>query len=218
MAPTRRELLRNLTVVGAGGLLGTTACARPPALRAVPGKPGEEVLDTEHGEVPLGPLDPQLGHRSARCTIVMFADFLCPFCRDLDAVIMRLHKELPGHFRLVFKHLPLSIHMHARMAAVAAQIVFLEAGTDAFWEFHQRLFAKPADITAGNLALWARQAGVSDAGIERRAGDAEAKVAADVALARKLEVDGAPYSFIDRRAVSGAYPYEQYRAWVLEVR
>jgi protein-disulfide isomerase len=222
---SRRAHLRTLLAFagGAGGSLLAAGCGhKPPHVptHAAPPRPGQppdpsaEVLDTEDGPIPLDRLDPQQGPRDAHCVLVVFSDFQCPFCKDTADVLARLRKELPKQTRLVFKHLPTPMHYHARAASIAAQVVFLEAGTEAFWRFHDRAFAHQHEIDEFVLAAWAREEGVPAEAITARSAEAEKRVSEDIALAERLGIHGTPHLYVNARTIAGAYPYEQVREWV----
>lgn len=60
------------------------------------------------------------GPEHARVTIVEFSDFECPFCRRLADEMDQVLPTEKDEVRLVFHHMPLSIHAWARVAAEAA--------------------------------------------------------------------------------------------------
>lgn len=60
-----------------------------------------------------------LGANDARTTLVLFNDYQCPACRDLDARLDTLLHE--GLVRVYYRHFPLSSHPHAKTAAIAAE-------------------------------------------------------------------------------------------------
>src|ERR1039457_5183526 len=89
------------------------------------------------------------GPANAPVTIVEFSDFQCPFCgkfaRILDEALSSEGKDV----RVVFQHMPLSMHPWARMAAEAAGCAQLQSN-EAFWSLHDRIFQGQTAITAGN--------------------------------------------------------------------
>lgn len=195
----------------------TLASCRSKAPRAPTRSSGSgDILDTDDGALVIDPTDPQRGPRDAHAVLVVFSDFECPFCRDMAIVLERVHKELPKKTRLVFKHLPIPQHPKARQAAIAAQVVFLEAGSDAFWRFHDRCFAHPHDLEVDRLNAWALDEGVKADAMTKRGPDAERIVNQHVAQAERLNIRGTPRLYINRRPVGGAFPYEQIREWVDE--
>lgn len=219
--PSRRDF-----VLFTGALLTAACRTRTPSIptRAAPttsspalGKDLQgELLDTEDGVIPIDANDPQRGPRDAFAVLVVFSDFQCPFCRDMAGVLERLRNELPKKVRVVFKHLPIPSHPNARTAAVAAQVVFLEAGSDAFWRFHDRCFAHPHDLDSSRLATWARDEGVKAEAIASRGPEADTIVSQHMALAERMGIRGTPRLYINQRRVNGFYPYEQIREWVDE--
>ncbi len=209
------------------GALLVAACSRKTPkvpTRAAPASPKAtgtpelhaEILDTEEGPVLIDDHDPQLGPREAPCVVITFSDFQCPFCADIAKVLARIRRESGKSVRIVFKHLPLPFHHEAKEAAIASQVVFLEAGSDAFWRFHDRAFAHPHDIDSSVLTNWARDEGVKAEQIAARAKDAEKRVADDMLLAERLGIRGTPHLYVNARAIAGAFPYEQMRTWVDE--
>jgi protein-disulfide isomerase len=93
---------------------------------------------------------PSLGPEDAKITLIEFADFECPSCRQLDLVLREL---LPRHpeVRLVFKHYPLTdIHPWAMTAAIASQCAF-QQNPSAFWKMHDAIFDAQDVISPSNV-------------------------------------------------------------------
>jgi protein-disulfide isomerase len=93
---------------------------------------------------------PSMGPEDAKITLIEFADFECPSCRQLDLVLREL---LPRHpeVRLVFKHYPLTdIHPWAMTAAIASQCAF-EQTPAAFWKMHDSIFDAQEVISPSNV-------------------------------------------------------------------
>lgn len=93
---------------------------------------------------------PSLGPENAKVTLIEFADFECPSCRQLDLVLRDL---LPRHpeVRLVFKHYPLTdIHPWAMTAAIASQCAYQQSPA-AFWKMHDAIFDAQDMISPSNV-------------------------------------------------------------------
>jgi protein-disulfide isomerase len=91
------------------------------------------------------------GPETAPVTVVVFSDFQCPYCRRLADILRDVSAgEQNNQLRVVFHHLPLSIHAWARRAAEAAACAQLQSSR-AFWPIHDYLFAHQDEITPENL-------------------------------------------------------------------
>ncbi len=93
---------------------------------------------------------PSIGPTDTKITLIEFADFECPSCRQLDLVLREI---LPRHpeIRLVFKHYPLTnIHPWAMTAAIASQCAFQQSPS-AFWKIHDAIFDAQDVISPSNV-------------------------------------------------------------------
>lgn len=135
------------------------------------------------------------GREDAAVTVVEFSDFQCPYCRSASATVRQLVERYGDRVRIVFKHLPLSIHPNAFKAAQAS-VCAAEQGR--FWEYHDRLFATeelalPAlTETAQGLGLDLRRF----SGCMQSEASAEA-VREDMREASRLGLRGAPTFFVN---------------------
>lgn len=129
----------------------TSPPALPPELRpcsdANPGgcrapKPQRAKLDTnQRYAVAVRVDDPSLGPAEAPVTLVVFSDFQCPFCSQLEPVLTELRKRFPSQVKIVWKDLPLSIHAFATPAAMLSREAYIKHGNERFWHVHDELFA-----------------------------------------------------------------------------
>jgi len=81
------------------------------------------------------------GNADAPVTLEEFGDFQCPPCGSISSFLDELVKEYDPHLRIIFRNFPLSIHEHARDAAVAAEAAGLQGR---FWEMHDVLYREQA--------------------------------------------------------------------------
>jgi protein-disulfide isomerase len=173
--------------------------ARAPA--DLPEAVGMRPAPSEEGlAVPIGPEDPVWGARNALVTIVLFSDFECASCAEVEITLDELRQRWgPNELRIVFKHLPQPFHPNAREAAEAAQGVRAIGGNDAFWIFHGLAFTTEEDLSPSLYEDWAARAGIDAAAI--RTGLSQkawaAKVQGDEALAVRLGVKDAHAIFVN---------------------
>ncbi len=175
---------------------------------------GAEWSDSD-SPIPVSSKDPVWGSRTAPVTIVHFSDFQCPFCSRVDATMDQVKTTYgPDKVRIVWKNEPLPMHPNAKPAAEAAQGVFALKGNDAFWKFHDKAFHNQKDLGEASYEEWAKEAGVDVA--KFKAGLAAhtwaKKVEDDHELAKKVGVNGTPASFINGISLSGAQPFDKFKA------
>ncbi len=196
--------------------LDTTRAGAAEAPSAQPAAPPPLPADRpEHAQakVPVSAADPQWGSVDAPVTIVEFSDFQCPFCSRVNATLEQLKRKYGSQrLRLVFKHNPLPFHLSARPAADVAAAVFALAGSEAFFAFHDLVFANQQDITSEKLESWAQAVGVPSSALraELSSGNARDKVERDMRLARELGAGGTPAFRINGVTVSGAQPLDAF--------
>lgn len=193
-----------------------SACGAGPTSAPPAPSPTPVAADPEaSAAVPIFADDPVRGDPRSPVTIVVFADFECFFCAKFAATL-----EEVRDVRVVYKHMPLPSHAHAQLAAEIGEGVRALAGTDAFWKFHDTAFHEQRAIAPETLRAWAAAAGADPTKLEEglAAGRFAAKVAADVMLARKLEIDGTPAWFVNGKRLGGARPVDAVRAAIAEER
>ncbi len=99
-----------------------------------------------------------MGPKSARVTIVEFADFECPVCRQFTLGAVRgVRAEFPDDVALVFRHWPLPYHRFSYVAARAAECAGVQ---DHFEQFHDQLFSQQDSLGLKPFLEIAREAGV----------------------------------------------------------
>ena len=156
---------------------------------------------------------PVTGNPNASISIVEFADFECPVCRNLHEAIRGLLPKYP-QARLVFKDYPLEqIHPWARTGALAGRCAY-EQDPKAFWKLYDNLYDNQDLISAANawdkMVDYAGQAGLkTDAFKACMTGpEAAAAVDASIANAKLLNVNSTPTLFVNGRRMVGADPHQ----------
>jgi len=159
--------------------------------------------------------DPARGPAQAPVTVVVFADFECPYCRRAMPVLQRLLAKYPDQVRLVWKDFPLPTHPMAALAAEAAQCAH-EQGR--FWSYHDALVADPGSLQPEQLRRRAMDVGLDPAAFDRciESHRYRPRVAASLQQGRSLGVDATPTVFINGRVVAGLVPFDTYEGLVLE--
>lgn len=166
------------------------------------------------------PLDdsPVKGPADALVTIVEFSDFECPFCKRVGPTLKQIETTYAGKVRFAFKHNPLPFHPKALPSAMVAEEARAEGGNAKFWAMHDKLFDMSPALERPALEKAAQELGL-DVDAVRRALDGnryQARIQRDQALARNLGAGGTPTFFINGRKVTGAQPFEAFKAVIDE--
>jgi protein-disulfide isomerase len=181
--------------------------AAAPAAAARPSGPRrpdpKKIHKIELGDAPI------LGSKSAKITIVEWADFQCPFCVRVNPTLEQIRKEYGDKVRFAFKHLPLSMHSKARAAHGASEAAHRQGK---FWEMHDRIFAKPKDLSPATYLRYAKEMGLDIDQYNKDISSSSVRkvIDDDLALAGTLGVSGTPSFFINGRFLSGAQPYASF--------
>jgi len=146
------------------------------------------------------------GSADAPVRIVVFSDYQCPACRQLDASLAALTAD-DDRIAVTWRHFPLqSIHPHAAAAARAAECA--EAGGHRP-ALHRRLFERPDDIGVLPWEKLAEEAGMDGDAAARLAecvasGRFEERLRQDLAAATELGVSATPTFLINETRYVGA--------------
>ena len=161
---------------------------------------------------------PSMGDANAPVTLVEYADFECPVCRNLHDVLRQLLPNYAGKIRLVFKDFPIEqLHPWARTAATAGRCAYQQQPAS-FWKMFDLIYDNQDIISASNawtkMTDYAGQAGLDVDTFKTCMGSPEAAAAVNASHANGelLEVTSTPTLFVNGRRLVGADPHllEQY--------
>jgi protein-disulfide isomerase/uncharacterized membrane protein len=190
------------------------------AIRTVDAKFGREPSDVTADEkvkafymqslysIEPDPAWPVWGNPNAKVTIVEFSEFQCPFCR-LSAMNVRPYlQEFRGDVRYYFVNFPLDNACNSEMDHPMHQYACLaaEAGICAnkrgdFWKFHDELFKKQRNLGPELIYELAEKRGWNREEFEAciNSPETEAQVKKDIAVGRKIYINGTPSVFLNDR-------------------
>jgi protein-disulfide isomerase len=163
-------------------------------------------------------LQPSFGTPGAPVVLVEFSDFECPMCKE-EAKTLRdnLISTYPKEVRFYFMEFPLDqIHPWGRAAAIAGRCIFRQ-NANAFWDYHDWIFAHQDDIKAENLkdkVLEFAKGKEIDALQLTRCMDnkeTEAEVNKAQALGKDVGVGATPTLFINGRKLVGRVDWPNLR-------
>lgn len=140
---------------------------------------------------------PSKGPANAAVTIIVFTDFQCPYCIQLEPLLNEVFEKNKDRVKMVFKNFPLPMHPMANPAHRAA---WAAGHQGKFWEFHDRLFKSPQlnnetiESIAKDLSL-----DMDQFKADMASAAAKERVAKDIADGEDAQVTGTPTVFINGR-------------------
>jgi protein-disulfide isomerase len=151
---------------------------------------------------------PSMGPADAKITLIEFADFECPSCRQLDRILREL---LPQHpeIRLIYKDFPLTtIHPWAMTASIAGQCA-TQQNPASFWKIHDIIFDAQDLITPSNvwdkMQDFANQVGLNTETFRACMANPETaqQVEKTTDEGHDLNITGTPTIFVNGRRIVG---------------
>ncbi len=190
-----------------------------PAANADSATTPKKIAAAEAAPAPAGSLIPATmpvkGADDALVTIIEISDFQCPFCSRVGPTLKKLVENYPDDVRVVWANNALSFHDRAKPAAIAALAAHRQGK---FWPYHDKLFANQRGLTDENLKKWAGEVELDVAQWETDIKDPALgkQVEHEMAAANATSARGTPGFFINGKLLSGAQPYEAFKAQVDE--
>jgi protein-disulfide isomerase len=166
--------------------------------------------------VAVAPTGPVRGKTNVPVTIVEFADFQCPYCKQEESALQAVLAKYPNEVRLVFRHLPLvQVHPDAMVAAEAAVCADHQGK---FWEMHDALYADQKSLGRDAITAAAQHLGLN---LDQLSGCIQDEatlrtIKADMSAADAIGITSTPYFFINGRPISGSVPTETLQNMVAE--
>jgi protein-disulfide isomerase len=174
------------------------------------------------------PLNPKIrddeairGTKGAPIVLVEYSDFQCPFCVRGFETVSALLEEYKGKVQFIYKHLPLSFHQQAKLAAQYYEAIRLQSHDKAF-KFHDELFKQQTKIQKGDAFLKEVAKGVG-ADMAKLAKDVNseaviARVDEDMNEAAEFGMQGTPGFLVNGIPVKGAYPKAHFDGIIAELQ
>ncbi len=147
------------------------------------------------------------GGTAGAVEVVVYGDYLCPYCRRLRLIIARLREAVGERLAYVFRHFPNEkAHPGANFAARAVEAA---AAQDRFWDMHDALYETEPPLDEKHVRAIAARLGLDMARFDRDVDSSEthARVTQDLEEGRRNGVTGTPSFFIDGLRYDGAWDF-----------
>jgi len=159
----------------------------------------------------IGSNDHVRGSANAPVTVIEYADFQCPYCRQLHVTLQAAASE--GKIRWVYRDYPLSMHEFAFREAEAAQCAGAQGK---YWEYADALYAHQADITSSKaidqeLNSLSQEVHADPAALMQCINSAQFRgvVQDEANEADKMQIEATPTIFINNKRHEGSVSYSE---------
>ncbi len=166
--------------------------------------------------LPVDATGPALGKQSAPVTVVEFADFQCPYCRQAEATVHAILAKHPDEVRLVFRQLPLaSVHPNA-ISAARTSVCADRQGK--FWPMHDALYSDQSALSDAGLKETAQRMGLDMDKWAACMSDAATthSIETDLRAADQLNISTTPFFLVNGRPIKGSVAVNQFEAIITE--
>jgi len=167
-------------------------------------------------EVAIGET-PAAGPADAPVTLIEFADYQCPYCRQEETTLRKLREQFKDRLKVSYRDFPLPMHQYARKAAEASRCAG-EQGQ--YWPYHDRLFSGAADdLAEAGLKSIARELKLDGDKFDKCLASSQesAAVDKDFNAGKDLGITGTPTMYINGYTVSGAATFDTLRQLVDQI-
>ncbi|MCB0335503.1 MAG: thioredoxin domain-containing protein, partial [Bdellovibrionales bacterium] len=154
------------------------------------------------------------GNADAALEVQVFHDAGCGMCKyAMKEIVPGVVKDFveTGHAKLVFREMPLIPRAFDMERATAFQCA---AEQGRHYEFIRHTYDKGKDINTGEFAALAKEVGLDQSAFREclvANGSALERVKKDMAIAKKLKIEGTPTFVINGKIVKGAMPYHNFK-------
>ena len=142
-----------------------------------------------------------------QATVLVYGDYLCPYCARLSPVMARLREALGDRLAYAYRQFPNErVHPGAEYMSRAAEAAGRQGK---FWEMHDALFERSPALTEAIVLELAKKLGLDLPRFQRDLDDPKLKkrIDEDIADGRRNGVTATPTIFVDGVRYDGAWDF-----------
>lgn len=154
--------------------------------------------------------DPFLGSSAPIITVVEFADYECPYSREVFSTFREMAAKYGRDVRFVYRDFPLQdVHTRALKAAIAGECAQEQ---NKFWQMHDRLYQSGDALSDADFMRYAQEMGLNmrDFSACFMSSGSGKRVEDDLRDGAALGVRGTPTFFVNGQKIEGAVPKETF--------
>ena len=159
--------------------------------------------------VPDSKRDHIRGVATAPISMLEYGDYECPFCAEVQPIVLEIQERLADDLCFAFRHFPLTtVHPHSEHAAEAAEAAGAQGS---FWKMHEMLFQNQQALEDEDLVQYASLLGLDEVRLMREVetGAYATRVRDDFKSGVRAGVNGTPTFFINGERYDGARGLEE---------
>lgn len=199
-------VIATIAILGAIVYFGSSSAPRI----ATPKKIDAAELIRDHSQ--------RLGEKTAKYTVVEFADFQCPACAATYPELKKLLAHYGDKIQLIIRNLPLAIHPHADIAARAA----IAAGNQGkFFEMHDFLYERQSSWSTKldpkkTLVGYAEELKLNMDQFNKDLADPKTTdiISTDLGDAEALGLTGTPTIYINEKRYNGSPDFNSIKTFI----
>ena len=164
---------------------------------------------TRRSTVPDSKRDHIRGVATAPISMLEYGDYECPFCAEVQPIVLEIQERLADDLCFAFRHFPLTtVHPHSEHAAEAAEAAGAQGS---FWKMHEMLFQNQQALEDEDLVQYASLLGLDEVRLIREVetGAYATRVRDDFKSGVRAGVNGTPAFFINGERYDGARGLEE---------
>ena len=154
--------------------------------------------------------DPWLGAENPIINVIAYESFACPFCKADQEILKRVIEKFGIILRFTVRDFPTEgIHPGVFEAHLAASCADEQ---DAYWPYHDILFASNQQFDKANLKLLAKTLGINIAQFDKCLDDEvyRHEIRQDYASGVELGIEGTPSYIVNGNLLEGSLSYEMW--------
>lgn len=177
----------------------------------------QSTLKDRRADIERDANSPVGGNPNGNVTVVEFFDYRCGFCKRVHPTIAELLKS-DTNIRFVYKEFPI-LGPESTVAARAALAAF-KLNPATYVAYHDALMTVRGNLTPEKVFALAVDVGLDPKAIAKRMDEPDIAqiIAANLALAEALGINGTPSFVIGDQVVPGAITLETFRRLIAEAR
>ncbi|WP_045441488.1 DsbA family protein [Citrobacter sp. S-77] len=148
------------------------------------------------------PDSPHIGTKQAKLTLINFTDYNCPYCKQLDPMLVKIVQKYPD-VAVVIKPLPFKGESSVLSARTA--LTTWREHPQQFLALHEKLMQKRGYHTAASIKQAQEKAAATPVNLDDKSSET---LSTNLQLARLVGVRGTPATIIGDELIPGAVSWE----------